>query len=144
MPSIFWCICLACVFTKDHVCYVTVKRRKVSRLRLVHYINTECKIISWKYSWKYIKFYLSIFPVVYLSSVLIVHCEAPVAYLRPENKRWQHRMRPAEEEQPEGGGREGASRLGKMAAAAVAEFQRAQSLLGTDRNASIDILHSIG
>lgn len=33
---------------------------------------------------------------------------------------------------------------GKMAAAAVAEFQRAQSLLGTDRNASIDILHSIG
>uniref|UniRef100_A0AAX7VQL3 CARD domain-containing protein n=1 Tax=Astatotilapia calliptera TaxID=8154 RepID=A0AAX7VQL3_ASTCA len=25
----------------------------------------------------------------------------------------------------------------------VAEFQRAQSLLGTDRNASIDILHSI-
>ncbi|KAF7649275.1 hypothetical protein LDENG_00144130, partial [Lucifuga dentata] len=30
-----------------------------------------------------------------------------------------------------------------MAAAAVAEFQRAQSLLGTDRNASIDILHSI-
>uniref|UniRef100_A0A3P9J3Q3 26S proteasome non-ATPase regulatory subunit 11A n=1 Tax=Oryzias latipes TaxID=8090 RepID=A0A3P9J3Q3_ORYLA len=31
----------------------------------------------------------------------------------------------------------------KMAAAAVAEFQRAQSLLGTDRNASIDILHSI-
>lgn len=31
-----------------------------------------------------------------------------------------------------------------MAAAAVAEFQRAQSLLGTDRNASIDILHSIG
>ncbi|AWP18401.1 26S proteasome non-ATPase regulatory subunit 11 [Scophthalmus maximus] len=32
---------------------------------------------------------------------------------------------------------------GKMAAAAVAEFQRAQSLLGTDRNASIDILHSI-
>lgn len=33
---------------------------------------------------------------------------------------------------------------GMMAAAAVAEFQRAQSLLGTDRNASIDILHSIG
>lgn len=33
---------------------------------------------------------------------------------------------------------------GTMAAAAVAEFQRAQSLLGTDRNASIDILHSIG
>lgn len=33
---------------------------------------------------------------------------------------------------------------GKMAAAAVAEFQRAQSLLGTDRDASIDILHSIG
>ncbi|XP_077391170.1 26S proteasome non-ATPase regulatory subunit 11-like [Festucalex cinctus] len=30
-----------------------------------------------------------------------------------------------------------------MAAAAVAEFQRAQSLVGTDRNASIDILHSI-
>uniref|UniRef100_A0A7N8YCZ7 RPA interacting protein n=1 Tax=Mastacembelus armatus TaxID=205130 RepID=A0A7N8YCZ7_9TELE len=30
-----------------------------------------------------------------------------------------------------------------MAAAAVAEFQRAQSLIGTDRNASIDILHSI-
>ncbi|XP_061893037.1 26S proteasome non-ATPase regulatory subunit 11A-like [Entelurus aequoreus] len=30
-----------------------------------------------------------------------------------------------------------------MAAAAVAEFQRAQSLLGSDRNASIDILHSI-
>ncbi|CAL8316817.1 unnamed protein product [Arctogadus glacialis] len=30
-----------------------------------------------------------------------------------------------------------------MAAVAVAEFQRAQSLLGTDRNASIDILHSI-
>uniref|UniRef100_W5N5P4 Proteasome 26S subunit, non-ATPase 11b n=1 Tax=Lepisosteus oculatus TaxID=7918 RepID=W5N5P4_LEPOC len=32
---------------------------------------------------------------------------------------------------------------GKMAAAAVVEFQRAQSLLSTDRNASIDILHSI-
>uniref|UniRef100_A0A673XHJ1 Proteasome 26S subunit, non-ATPase 11 n=1 Tax=Salmo trutta TaxID=8032 RepID=A0A673XHJ1_SALTR len=31
----------------------------------------------------------------------------------------------------------------KMAAAAVAEFQRAQSLLSSDRNASIDILHSI-
>lgn len=31
-----------------------------------------------------------------------------------------------------------------MAAAAVAEFQRAQSLLVTDRNASIDILHAIG
>ncbi|KAI5103287.1 26S proteasome non-ATPase regulatory subunit 11B, partial [Silurus meridionalis] len=31
----------------------------------------------------------------------------------------------------------------KMAAAAVVEFQRAQSLLSTDRNASIDILHSI-
>ncbi|XP_068605644.1 26S proteasome non-ATPase regulatory subunit 11A-like [Brachionichthys hirsutus] len=30
-----------------------------------------------------------------------------------------------------------------MAAAAAAEFRRAQSLLGTDRNASIDILHSI-
>ncbi|KAJ0001563.1 hypothetical protein NQD34_006583 [Periophthalmus magnuspinnatus] len=30
-----------------------------------------------------------------------------------------------------------------MAAAAVAEFQRAQSLIGTDRNTSIDILHSI-
>uniref|UniRef100_A0A8C6KDZ9 Proteasome 26S subunit, non-ATPase 11 n=4 Tax=Nothobranchius TaxID=28779 RepID=A0A8C6KDZ9_NOTFU len=30
-----------------------------------------------------------------------------------------------------------------MAAVAVAEFQRARSLLGTDRNASIDILHSI-
>ncbi|KAG5832409.1 hypothetical protein ANANG_G00290860 [Anguilla anguilla] len=30
-----------------------------------------------------------------------------------------------------------------MAAAAVVEFQRAQSLLSTDRNASIDILHSI-
>ncbi|XP_061829723.1 26S proteasome non-ATPase regulatory subunit 11-like isoform X2 [Nerophis lumbriciformis] len=30
-----------------------------------------------------------------------------------------------------------------MAAAAVAEFQRAQSLLGSDRDASIDILHSI-
>ncbi|KAK6311384.1 hypothetical protein J4Q44_G00170480 [Coregonus suidteri] len=30
-----------------------------------------------------------------------------------------------------------------MAAAAVAEFQRAQSLLSSDRNASIDILHSI-
>ncbi|KAK7940151.1 hypothetical protein WMY93_003477 [Mugilogobius chulae] len=36
-----------------------------------------------------------------------------------------------------------AGRAGKMAAAAVAEFQRAQSLIGTDRNASIDILHSI-
>lgn len=34
--------------------------------------------------------------------------------------------------------------VGKMAAAAVAEFQRAQSLLVTDRNASIDILHAIG
>ncbi|KAH0510694.1 26S proteasome non-ATPase regulatory subunit 11 [Microtus ochrogaster] len=33
---------------------------------------------------------------------------------------------------------------GKMAAAAVVEFQRAQSLLSTDREASIDILHSIG
>lgn len=32
----------------------------------------------------------------------------------------------------------------EMAAAAVAEFQRARSLVGTDRNASIDILHSIG
>uniref|UniRef100_H0XDA7 26S proteasome non-ATPase regulatory subunit 11 n=1 Tax=Otolemur garnettii TaxID=30611 RepID=H0XDA7_OTOGA len=32
---------------------------------------------------------------------------------------------------------------GKMAAAAVVEFQRAQSLLSTDREASIDILHSI-
>lgn len=31
-----------------------------------------------------------------------------------------------------------------MAAAAVVEFQRAQSLISTDRNASIDILHSIG
>lgn len=31
-----------------------------------------------------------------------------------------------------------------MAAAAVVEFQRAQSLVSTDRNASIDILHSIG
>uniref|UniRef100_A0A671XH96 Proteasome 26S subunit, non-ATPase 11b n=2 Tax=Sparus aurata TaxID=8175 RepID=A0A671XH96_SPAAU len=31
----------------------------------------------------------------------------------------------------------------KMAAAAVVEFQRAQSLISTDRNASIDILHSI-
>uniref|UniRef100_A0A8C5HP58 26S proteasome non-ATPase regulatory subunit 11B n=1 Tax=Gouania willdenowi TaxID=441366 RepID=A0A8C5HP58_GOUWI len=30
-----------------------------------------------------------------------------------------------------------------MAAAAVVEFQRAQSLISTDRNASIDILHSI-
>ncbi|CAO2644480.1 26S proteasome non-ATPase regulatory subunit 11 [Lemmus lemmus] len=30
-----------------------------------------------------------------------------------------------------------------MAAAAVVEFQRAQSLLSTDREASIDILHSI-
>uniref|UniRef100_A0AAY4DSR2 PCI domain-containing protein n=1 Tax=Denticeps clupeoides TaxID=299321 RepID=A0AAY4DSR2_9TELE len=30
-----------------------------------------------------------------------------------------------------------------MAAAAVVEFQRAQSLLSTDRNASIDILHAI-
>ncbi|XP_061740145.1 26S proteasome non-ATPase regulatory subunit 11A-like isoform X2 [Nerophis ophidion] len=30
-----------------------------------------------------------------------------------------------------------------MAAAAVAEFRRAQSLLGSDRDASIDILHSI-
>lgn len=34
--------------------------------------------------------------------------------------------------------------IGKMAAAAVVEFQRAQSLISTDRNASIDILHSIG
>uniref|UniRef100_A0A8C5BKS8 Proteasome 26S subunit, non-ATPase 11a n=1 Tax=Gadus morhua TaxID=8049 RepID=A0A8C5BKS8_GADMO len=44
------------------------------------------------------------------------------------------------------GKREGgraAARIVKMAAVAVAEFQRAQSLLGTDRNASIDILHSI-
>uniref|UniRef100_A0A8C5C804 Proteasome 26S subunit, non-ATPase 11a n=2 Tax=Gadus morhua TaxID=8049 RepID=A0A8C5C804_GADMO len=40
------------------------------------------------------------------------------------------------------GGR-AAARIVKMAAVAVAEFQRAQSLLGTDRNASIDILHSI-
>ncbi|KAG8006689.1 26S proteasome non-ATPase regulatory subunit 11A [Nibea albiflora] len=39
--------------------------------------------------------------------------------------------------------RSGGRQRGKMAAAAVAEFQRAQSLLGTDRNASIDILHSI-
>lgn len=31
-----------------------------------------------------------------------------------------------------------------MAAAAVVEFQRAQSLISTDRNASIDIFHSIG
>lgn len=31
-----------------------------------------------------------------------------------------------------------------MAAAAVLEFQRAQSLLSTDREASIGILHSIG
>lgn len=31
-----------------------------------------------------------------------------------------------------------------MAAAAVVEFQRAQSLISTDRDASIDILHSIG
>lgn len=30
-----------------------------------------------------------------------------------------------------------------MAAAAVVEFQRVQSLLSTDREASIDILHSI-
>ncbi|KAF3825026.1 hypothetical protein GH733_005660 [Mirounga leonina] len=30
-----------------------------------------------------------------------------------------------------------------MAAVAVVEFQRAQSLLSTDREASIDILHSI-
>lgn len=41
-------------------------------------------------------------------------------------------------------GAEAGRERGKMAAAAVAEFQRAQSLLGTDRNASIDILHSIG
>lgn len=34
--------------------------------------------------------------------------------------------------------------IGKMAAAAVVEFQRAQSLISTDRDASIDILHSIG
>lgn len=34
--------------------------------------------------------------------------------------------------------------IGKMAAAAVVEFQRAQSLISTDRNASIDIFHSIG
>lgn len=40
-----------------------------------------------------------------------------------------------------GGGR---CESGKMAAAAVVEFQRAQSLLSTDREASIDILHSIG
>lgn len=39
--------------------------------------------------------------------------------------------------------RGGASRA-KMAAAAVLEFQRAQSLLSTDREASIGILHSIG
>lgn len=31
-----------------------------------------------------------------------------------------------------------------MAAAAVVEFQRAQSLISTDRDASIDILHAIG
>lgn len=31
-----------------------------------------------------------------------------------------------------------------MATAAVVEFQRAQSLISTDRDASIDILHSIG
>lgn len=35
-------------------------------------------------------------------------------------------------------------RGGKMAAAAVLELQRAQSLLSTDREASIGILHSIG
>ncbi|XP_056371875.1 26S proteasome non-ATPase regulatory subunit 11-like [Oenanthe melanoleuca] len=34
-------------------------------------------------------------------------------------------------------------RSGKMAAAAVLELQRAQSLLSTDREASIGILHSI-
>lgn len=43
------------------------------------------------------------------------------------------------------GGRGGGQcESGKMAAAAVVEFQRAQSLLSTDREASIDILHSIG
>lgn len=43
-----------------------------------------------------------------------------------------------------GGGGRGRCESGKMAAAAVVEFQRAQSLLSTDREASIDILHSIG
>uniref|UniRef100_A0A673UQ08 26S proteasome non-ATPase regulatory subunit 11 n=1 Tax=Suricata suricatta TaxID=37032 RepID=A0A673UQ08_SURSU len=42
-----------------------------------------------------------------------------------------------------GGGGRGRCESGKMAAAAVVEFQRAQSLLSTDREASIDILHSI-
>lgn len=43
-----------------------------------------------------------------------------------------------------GGRGRGRCESGKMAAAAVVEFQRAQSLLSTDREASIDILHSIG
>lgn len=43
-----------------------------------------------------------------------------------------------------GGRGRGLCESGKMAAAAVVEFQRAQSLLSTDREASIDILHSIG
>lgn len=43
-----------------------------------------------------------------------------------------------------GGRGQGRCESGKMAAAAVVEFQRAQSLLSTDREASIDILHSIG
>lgn len=42
-----------------------------------------------------------------------------------------------------GGRGRGRCESGKMAAAAVVEFQRAQSLLSTDREASIDILHSI-
>lgn len=40
-------------------------------------------------------------------------------------------------------GSRGRCESGKMAAAAVVEFQRVQSLLSTDREASIDILHSI-
>lgn len=54
-------------------------------------------------------------------------------------------LRPCERSDRKTTGQSGAQAgRGKMAAAAVAEFQRAQSLLGTDRNASIDILHSIG
>lgn len=54
-------------------------------------------------------------------------------------------FRPCERPDRKPSGQSGAEAgKGKMAAAAVAEFQRAQSLLGTDRNASIDILHSIG
>lgn len=54
-------------------------------------------------------------------------------------------FRPCERPDRKTTGQSGAEEgRGKMAAAAVAEFQRAQSLLGTDRNASIDILHSIG